>query len=122
MQAQSGLSGTLSWLIEIMHEPLTLSPFQQRVIELLRNSDAQLSNWYVGDAAPYRPCNGMYSGILYPNTFIPHRRSIVPYRTIATLLRQGVMEESHRVSSITTQGESRAWEDTTIYYRLSISY
>lgn len=93
-----------------------LSAFQQHVIDLLSKPDAQLSNSYEGEGAPYRPSDGMYSGVLYPNIHTPRHSLTVPYRTIAALMRAGALEESHRVNSTAMQGDSLVWEHSMIYY------
>lgn len=100
-----------------MHpQRMKLSAFQQHVIDLLNSPDAQFSNHFEGEGAPYRPPDGMHSGVLYPNIHTYQHTITVPYRTIAALLRAGVLEESHRVESTAMQGDSPKWASTTIYY------
>jgi hypothetical protein len=93
-------------------EDMMLSPFQQYV--LTRMQQGTLSNHHEGESAPYRPKDGMYSG--YIHTYSASTN--VPYRTIAALLKAGLIEESHRVTTETMQGDN-TWPSTTIYYRLT---
>lgn len=99
---------------------MKLSAFQRMVVEKLRSPDAQLSNHFEGEGAPYRPPDGMYSGVLYPNIHaynVVHSGIPVPYRTIAALLRIGAIEESHRFTHEAMYGDC-PYESTTIYYRV----
>lgn len=97
-----------------------LSPFQQRVVDMLKGEHSQLSNSYEGEGSPYRPDNGMCSGMLHENIYASsytRRWKTVPYKTIAALLKLGVIEESHRNTHTAYYGTT-PFETATIYYKL----
>lgn len=99
-----------------------VSDFQRRVLALMqaaRGGDFSLCNRWVSESHPYRPPEGMYSGsIYYPESYVFPSRLTVPYRTIATLLKQRLIRQSRRFTKTSHYGEI-SFEATDIYYELT---